>query len=142
MKSYDPEVPLYSIHIPKCGGTSFRKALEGWFGERFFIHYFQAADAPPERIEVRPGSCVHGHFNRKKGFGLLDYYPDARQVITVLRDPLETAVSNYFFWKDKARARQLRLGLIAEGSDHDYRDIDDFFRKRPLSHIPNFMPCE
>lgn len=142
MKSYDPSLPLYSIHIPKCGGTSFRTALEGWFGDRFFIHYFQQADRPPERIDALPGSCVHGHFNRTKGLGLLDYYPDARQAITVLRDPLEAAVSNYHFWKNTARERQLRLGVIEEGSEDDYRDLDDFFRKRPLSHIPNYLPAE
>jgi hypothetical protein len=140
MRAYDASLPLYSIHIPKCGGTSVRTALAMWFGEKFFIHYFQQADRAPQRVAAVAGSCVHGHFNRAKGLGLLDYYPDARQAVTFLRDPLEAAVSNYFFWKQKARARQLRLGIITEGSEHDYRDIDDFFRKRPLSHIPDFMP--
>ena len=142
MKAYDASLPLYSIHIPKCGGTSIRTALELWFGEKFFIHYFQESDRPPKRVEAGAGSCVHGHFNRAKGLGLLEYYPDARQAVTFLRDPLEAAVSNYFFWKQKARARQLRLGMITEGAEHDYRDIRDFFRKRPLSHIPDFMPEE
>lgn len=71
-----------------------------------------------------------------------DYYPEAEQFITVLRNPLEAAISNYFYWKTKARANQLKNGIITAGSEHDYKDMPDFFRKRPRSNLLDFMPGE
>ena len=140
MKAYDPGKPLFSLHVPKCAGQSFRDLLQRWFGGDFFVHYFQQRDALPSVHALGPGTCVHGHFERMKGMAVEKYYPEADQFVTVLRDPLEIAMSNYFFWKRKARQRQIERGIIHEGGEHDYRDIDDFFKKRPRSHILNFLP--
>lgn len=117
-----------------------RAVLSGWFKDRFFVHYFQQRQALPPRQEMKPGICIHGHFNRTKGFGVMDYYPEADQFIAVFRDPLEAAVSNYFFWKIKARADQIRTGALRKGDAHDYSDINDFFRKRPKSNLLSFLP--
>jgi hypothetical protein len=133
---YDPQKPLISLHIPKCAGTSFRTVLKNWYADRLFLHYFQQRNDLPPRHPLLPGICIHGHFNLAKGFGAPDYYPEVDQFITILRDPLEMAVSNYFFWKTKGRARQIRDGRLTE----DYRDILEFFRKRNVSPMLNFMP--
>jgi hypothetical protein len=142
MIPYEPGKPLISLHIPKCAGQSFRRVLEQWYGSRFYIHYFQQNHALPPRHELKPGTCIHGHFNRTRGFGVMDYYPEVPQFITVWRDPLETAISNYFFWKTKAREKQLKNGIIKAADENDYRDIADFFTKRPKSGMLDFMPCE
>lgn len=142
MKPYNRGKPLISIHVPKCGGSSFRQLLKKWFGKKLYKHYFQQYNSLPPKHRLKRGICIHGHFNRTKGFGIMDYYPKVDQFITVLREPLEIAISNYFFWKKKEKYRQLRLGILKEGDEHDYIDIDDFFKKRPRSHILNFMPFE
>jgi hypothetical protein len=142
MIAYDAGKPLISLHVPKCAGQSFRRVLEQWYGSRFFIHYYQQHGAPPAKQELQPGICIHGHFNRTRGFGVMDYYPEAGQFITILRDPLQAAISNYFFWKTRARENQLRQGIIRPGDEQDYRDIADFFEKRPRSGMLDFMPCE
>lgn len=140
MRAYDPHKPLFSLHIPKCAGQSFRKVLESWFGERLLFHYFQVRNALPPKYPLQAGICIHGHFNAARGFGINAYYPEAEQLITVLRDPLEMHISNYFFWKHIARERQLSRGHISPGDEHDYRDINDFFRKRHKSTLLNFLP--
>lgn len=140
MKSYDPAKMLFSLHVPKCSGQTLRTVLEKWFANNLHFHYFQSQGALPKRYELQPNSCIHGHFNDIKGFGIKDYYPLADQFITFLRDPLEIALSNYFFWKRKARKRQLLRGVIKAGSVHDYKNVDDFFIKRQKSHITNFLP--
>ncbi len=142
MIAYDAAKPLISLHVPKCAGQSFRRVLEQWYGSRFFIHYYQQHGARPPKHELKPGICIHGHFNRTRGFGVMEYYPGADQFISIMRDPLEAAISNYFFWKTRARANQLKKGIIKAGDEHDYRDIDDFFKKRPKSGMLDFMPCE
>ena len=144
MKSYDPTKPIISLHVPKCAGQSFRAVLEKWFGERFFIHYFQQYNALPRKHPLQPGICIHGHFNHTKGFGVENYYSEVDQYLTVLRDPLESAISNYFFWKRKARIVQLNrklagVGAISDG-EQSYLNIDDFFRKRPKSTMLSFLP--
>jgi len=140
MIDYDAAKPLISLHVPKCGGQAFRRVLEKWFGDRFFIHYFQQGHSLPHKHPLKPGICIHGHFNQARGFGVMDYYPEADQFIAVLRDPIEAAVSNYFFWKRKARSIQLINKMMVPGGEQDYRDIDDFFRKRPRSNMLDFMP--
>jgi Sulfotransferase family len=142
VKAYDPKKPLISIHIPKCAGQSFTRVLRAWFGPNFYTHYSRTRhDLPPKHV-LKPGMCIHGHFNKRKALGVTDYYPTVDQFITIVRDPLEIAISNYFFWKTKARAKQLELGIIEEGGRDDYRNIDDFFRQRRRSHIWKFMPWE
>ncbi len=140
MIEYNPQEPMISLHIPKCGGQSLRRTLTGWFGPRFKIHYYQQYNAMPPKHDLEPGLCIHGHFNREKNMGADQYYPEIKQFITVVRDPLEIALSYYFFWKRKDRNRRLSLGLLQEGDEHDYRNIDDFFVKMPKSHLTLFLP--
>ena len=142
MKKYDPQKPLISIHIPKCAGGSLRRLLKKWFGRDLHKHYFQQYNALPPKHDLKPGICIHGHFNRTKGFGIRDYYPEVDQFITFLRNPVEIVVSNYFFWKRKGRDNQIKRRTLKEGDDHDYKDISDFFKKRPKSHILDYMPYE
>jgi hypothetical protein len=49
--------------------------------------------------KFKEGICIHGHFNPERGFGVSDYYPEVDQFITILRDPFEIHISNYFFIK-------------------------------------------
>lgn len=120
MKQYNREKPLIAIHIPKTGGTSFRKVLEQWYGRNLYLHYYDAENAvKPKKIRLkkhfsnrfRESICIYGHFPmRRKGLGIKLYYPEIDQFITILRDPFEQAVSSYFHkkftnveqWKDKS----------------------------------------
>lgn len=84
---------LVSIHIPKCGGTSFRHVLQALHGDRLFLNY----GAIFNRAQARPGvvpagtRCIHGHF-------FADAFDDlfsGRRLITWVRHPVERVVSNY-----------------------------------------------
>ena len=48
LRAYDPRRPLFSLHVPKTAGTSFRNDLETWFGEDLALHYRgDQGEAPP-----------------------------------------------------------------------------------------------
>ena len=116
---YRRDLPLTAIHIPKAGGSSVQEIFKAWFGRKLYLHY------PDERSgrlpkayrlkklftpEFKEGVCVYGHFNARRGFGVQDYYPDMRQFVTILRDPFELTVSEYFYirkvganWRDTSR---------------------------------------
>lgn len=102
---YDSARPLFSLHVPKTAGTSFRKDLEAWFGrERLAFHYRGDQGEAPARAELRPGLCVHGHFNRLRGIGVRQYYPEADQFIVLLRDPYDRFVSNWRYLHFQVRS--------------------------------------
>src|SRR5262245_52771923 len=108
MKLYDAEKPLISIHVPKCGGTSFRSVLRQWFGSRlYYPGLAKRLTERPRRHDLSESICIHGHFNKKRKVGALDCYPEADQFITILRDPFEMMVSRYFYakgrWKGQFR---------------------------------------
>lgn len=100
MKQYSSDKPLISIHIPKCGGQSFRHILDQWFQENQYYHYYdELKKCLPTKINIENNRnvCIHGHFNKYRGFGINQYYPQVDQFISILREPLEILVSNYFY---------------------------------------------
>lgn len=147
MIAYNPREPLISLHVPKCGGTSFERALKQWFGRYLFYHYHhQASGTDPQRHNLKHrlfrwrykrGVCVHGHFNHFRGYGVADYYPDSRQFITILRDPFDLHRSNYFFGKRFAWFDP-DTGIKAT-TDERYGNIDRYFEQTE-SYMMNFLP--
>lgn len=145
MKTYDPNQPLISIHIPKTGGTSFREILETWFGSNLLFHYFsERYNRMPEKYSFRPGICIHGHYNKKRNFGIRDYYPDAGQFITILRDPFEILLSHYFYFKKlERRDKAFRNGKKQSLPGSVNQFIEDEMNK--IDYHPNildYMPGE
>lgn len=139
MKDYDRSQPLIVIHIPKAAGTSTREVFKRWFGRNLREHYFREwRERMPQRLNLavlhseRRPLALYGHFNSRRGFGIQDYYPEATQFLTILRDPFEAAVSTYFYyrkigsgWRDPSR--------IPRG------DLRDFLLQTPpnmLNHFP------
>ena len=119
MKQYNPKDPLIFIHVPKTAGQTVKHIVNSWFGANFYPHYYNEAERgmPPQRdfeaLAQQDEAVIYGHFNRLRGFGIQDYYPQARQFVTILRDPLQMALSHYFYvrksalsWKDKTRLPQ------------------------------------
>jgi hypothetical protein len=93
---YDPGKLLVSVHIPKTAGTSLAKALETWFGDRLRLHYRNVA-RPVSATDDAPGVCVHGHFQPDEPGRVRDYFPQADQFITVMRDPFQRMISLWRF---------------------------------------------
>lgn len=146
---YDPAKPLVFQHIPKCAGTSVRKIFAKWFGEHLYAHYFDnRTSTPPKKIdlieaqakaEAQGGSvCVFGHFNADKGYGYGDYYPGIVQRLTIIRDPFEHHLSNYYFAKKKIAAGKYDLPLARVLMEQDL-SIDEYLTSHH-SYLGSFFP--
>lgn len=139
MKTYEQEKALISIHIPKCSGTSLRCWLEQAFPGQVFLHYFdEKNNLPPVKHELRNGRVIHGHFNRQRGFGIQDYYPEADQFITFLRDPFDMVVSRFFYEKQLSkRGESFRDGQTL----HLPEEVDCYLRQEINNprYVPNLL---
>lgn len=139
MISYKLHKPLVSIHIPKTGGAGFRELLKLWFKEKLLLHYFDEKNKiMPPKYELFPSCCIHGHFNRRRGFGIEDYYPDVDQFITFLRDPFEILVSRYYYVKkNEKKSYSFRDGqklfLVDDVNDYLYNEV------RNINYHPNIL---
>jgi hypothetical protein len=129
-RPYDPARPLFSLHVPKAAGSSFRSDLEGWFGaEHMAFHYRGDQGEPPARAQLAPGLCVHGHFNRLRGIGVRQYYPDADQFIVMLRDPFDRFVSTWRYLHF-----QIRSGVAAPAFA-DAPDLETWLDRRRAAEL-------
>lgn len=94
---------IISTHIPKVGGTSFRKILEINYGDRLLSEYgykhpsykryldFDVSSA--ESLTQQGIDCLHGHFKLRK------YKDFDAKFITWVRDPFELIPSSFYFIK-------------------------------------------
>ncbi len=149
MRAYDPRRVLVSVHLPKSGGTTFRPALQAWFGRGLHLHYFiEQHRRRPTKIRLRkglfrlrrkPNMCVHGFFNRDRGAGVFDYYPGANQFITMIRDPLEQHLSHFFYLRNKCG----RGEHYWEGKQRDFAfaHVDEFLEKQ-TAYMLRYFPWQ
>ena len=101
MRKYDPNLPLYFVHVPRTAGTTVGILLTEMLGPgRYLRDNFLN---PP--VPIGAGMIYGMHWNTMQGLDVMDRYPDARQFITILRDPFSMLVSFYFliknFWGGK-----------------------------------------
>lgn len=138
MRKYNSEKPLFHIHIPKSAGTTFNKVLDYWFDKNLCPHYFdEENNKMPVKYDLKPHLCIHGHFNKKRGFGVFDYYPGAEQFTTIIREPIELHLSNYFYVKKNViKNENYRAGFL---QDFKWKTVDDYLEKTNsflLLHFP------
>jgi hypothetical protein len=109
-------------HIPKCGGTAVRFVLAEWyavvadyrkdFGERETREFIETK---LDLSRIRRPAFVCGHYGLD-GARLNERYPEVfadprYRVMTFIRDPLDTAISGYFY------ARMLGRSISASNLD-------------------------
>src|SRR5437899_2924555 len=107
MISYKKNELLISLHIPKCGGTSFDSVLKTWFGFGLHRHYMNHSKMKlPRKASINLilknyiPVCIHGHFDKEKDtVGVFDYYSTSNQFIALYREPLEIQLSYYSYVK-------------------------------------------
>jgi hypothetical protein len=103
------KVKLLFVHVPKAGGTSITKALERRFG-RNLLHDNDAPGNPISPMNMDPDGFLrrfHGGsyevLDQKEAvaghFWIRKYEPVKAEIrATIVRHPIDRAISNYFFW--------------------------------------------
>ena len=84
--------PYLFLHIPKTGGTSLGDLLRESFGDGAFGQYWNVP-GPGQVAEVTGKTCVIGHFP----YGLHALFPAPCTYLTMLRNPYERVLSQYYY---------------------------------------------
>ena len=95
---------LLFLHLPKCGGTSVRVQLQSYPGvinlqALYPEEYTDCSTAHTALFVKREADVVIGHFK----FGIHEHIDRPARYVTILRDPYEFVVSQYFFAKSVLR---------------------------------------
>jgi hypothetical protein len=112
---------LVYIHIPKTAGTSLRKLIGHRYPGRFrkapntFTHAREAVTRIPALLAGDPPPlAIGGHLV----FGLRDVLPSDAHYLTVLRDPVERALSHYGYLVAPRDAGRRPHGLLQRTTPH------------------------
>lgn len=121
-------------HIPKTGGTTFRAVLENIFGERNVSPWVSGRSELWASERYADCTVVSGHFHSP--------IPTAgtakgRARLTILREPIERLVSEYYFYRnDVGRDEWNKLAILAK--DHDLDGYIETLAESRDSAICNF----
>ncbi len=133
------------LHIPKCGGSTLHDIMHREYGKPSeFVRVIHRTDdipsfiALPEEIRHKVHVLIgHGRY------GLHEYLCGESRYITFLRDPIDRALSAYYYDKSFAYSviwqKDLSLRQYYEG---DYAPWDKNIQTKKIAGVVNDMaPC-
>jgi hypothetical protein len=102
-----PVRPVFFLHIPKTAGS----ALGSFLQHRFpvgSIHWVGTGAAERERPSLLHGPrLVAGHV----GFEMVGLFAERPRIITFFRNPLDRAISNFYFYRQLGSEGLARYGV-------------------------------
>ncbi|MGH6878681.1 MAG: Wzt carbohydrate-binding domain-containing protein, partial [Rhizomicrobium sp.] len=113
-------------HLPKTGGTALRFAFEDMFGRENVTQHLEGRSEIWAMQKFSGFRVISGHF-----LSLIPNDGGRRARLTVLRHPIDRAVSEYYYWRHHA----LEGGVDDKLAQWAQRyDICDFFKARAESN--------
>lgn len=141
-------------HMPKCGGTSFVRALSDSLKVMRDYHpvdrsgdaYKRYVKNPFKLSEFSRADCLVGHYN-VKGIQLWQRYPDLFQfsprIFTILRDPVDTAVSGVRFGMQNgwisSDASQDSLDRLFLGRSHYFSNVFGISKSSEIAILQDLL---
>ncbi len=90
---------MISVHVPKCGGTSFRLVLEDIYGRESLQTWYQDRWLI-DKININEGvKVLHGHIHLTDMEKLFDNNPQYEEIpiVTWIRNPVDRIISEYYY---------------------------------------------
>lgn len=131
--------PLFFLHLPKTAGTSLRELLAVRFAPTEILSLART-DSPERRVEQLAAldryRFVHGHVP----YAIVERFERRPFVVTMLRDPMERALSAFAHMQRQAPAvaQAAREGRVSRDRAADYAaagrmSIGELIRREPLA---------
>jgi len=126
---------LLFIHMPKAAGTSFRDLLARRLSpaEVLSVGDPNTRSVAEELVEADRYTFVHGHFS----FAVANSFSRLPFLFTVLRDPIERAISAFYFMQQQSSQmeREAAAGMVSP------KYASDFIKAREMT-LPEFIRYE
>lgn len=90
--------PIIFLHLPKASGTTFRYIIDREYGAANVLN-IPVYGVPVEEFLDRLGPARLAEYNAVVGhvpFGIARYFGPAFRYVTIVRDPVERAISRYY----------------------------------------------
>ena len=127
------------VHVPKTGGTSLKKYLDQFYVKSDICPYDQVPQlhgAPAE--ELRKYNLIRGHIQGHAAYAKLE---DEFKYITVVRNPVDRVISNYYFDKSEPddKGPELRQKLIRSIKAMTLEEFVSSDDAQVMQHVVNGM---
>ena len=113
--------PLFFHHVPKTAGMSFRRLLLDIYGEARVSPMIPGLDVDEAVRTYRQCAVISGHMRAMPG----DVLPPGYYTATVLREPVDRFLSEFYFSKYDVRANRAVLDEVKR------LDLDEFLARSP-----------
>jgi hypothetical protein len=121
-------------HLPKTGGTAFRTVLEQIFGETNVSPWVSGRSELWAARRYADYPVISGHFHSPIP---VNSSASGRTRITLLRHPIDRAVSEYYYYRnDVERVERNKLAILAK--DYDLYEYAERLEKNRDAAISNF----
>ena len=126
--SFSPQRPLFYVHIPKVGGMSLEALLDDCFPAGAARRIEHHPDRAPSLQDPMPLlSCYFGHVS----YRFRDLLPHDTTVFTFLRDPIDRALSVFYYWQSLGRDHLICSGIPQDALPCVGLTIDEFVSRMP-----------
>jgi hypothetical protein len=122
---------IYFDHIPKTGGTTFHKILSTWFGEGQVSPSILGRRFSDVMVQYHHLTAISGHIH----YGLGDTLSKNRINVTIIRDPVDRALSQYFYRKETRANRTRHDQKMFECSLEDFLSQGDATNLAEYSNV-------
>jgi hypothetical protein len=139
---------LFFLHVPKTAGTSLRELFSTRFA-RTDILAFNRNDPPQVRSQKLATLDQYGFIHGHEPYALVDYFRNRPFVVTILRNPLERALSVFHYMRGGAPgiSKASEKGQISSARAYDYAasarlQLREFLHYEPLAasrHLGNIQ---
>ncbi len=139
---------LFFLHVPKTAGTSLRELLSTRFA-RTDILAFDRNDSPQVRSQKQANLDQYGFIHGHEPYALVDYFQKRPFIVTILRNPLERALSAFHHMRRQAPrvSQALKQGQGSSVLARDYAasarlQLREFLDYEPLAasrHLGNIQ---
>jgi len=122
---------IYFDHIPKTGGTSFHQVLTAWYGDDQVSPTIASRRFADVIVQYKDFAAISGQVH----YGLGDKLPDDRVKVTIIRDPIDRALSQYFYSKETRANQTTQDKAMYELSLEDFLSQSDETKLMEFSNV-------